>query len=233
MIHLSRKQGVTIFVSTHFMNEAARCDRIALMDSGRVLATGAPAQLIEARKVATLEDAFISYLEEATGSRASAPEIIATSGKTVTPVSPVSSWFSLRRLFAYTIRESLELLRDPIRLGFSLFGTAFLMLVFGFGISTDVNNLSFAVLDHDQSPESRAYLEELRGSSYFVEKPPAHQLRRDRKPYENRRHKGRHRNSSGFRSGYQARTSRVGRRLGGRRHAVPGGDHPRLPAGHA
>jgi ribosome-dependent ATPase len=46
------------------------------------------------------------------------------------------------------------------------------MLVFGFGISTDVDNLSFAVLDHDKSPESLAYLEELRGSSYFIEKPP-------------------------------------------------------------
>ena len=46
------------------------------------------------------------------------------------------------------------------------------MLVFGFGVTTDVNNLSFAVLDHDQSPESRAYLEELRGSNYFTEKPP-------------------------------------------------------------
>ena len=46
------------------------------------------------------------------------------------------------------------------------------MLVFGFGISTDVNNLTFAVLDRDQSHESRAYLEELRGSTYFVEKPP-------------------------------------------------------------
>src|SRR5207342_938009 len=80
--------------------------------------------------------------------------------------------FSLQRLFAYTIRETVELVRDPIRLGFALFGTAFLMLVFGFGISTDVNNLSFAVLDHDQSHESRAYLEELRGSNYFVEKPP-------------------------------------------------------------
>jgi len=44
--------------------------------------------------------------------------------------------------------------------------------VFGFGVSTDVNNLSFAVLDHDKSPESLAYLEELRGSSYFIEKPP-------------------------------------------------------------
>jgi ribosome-dependent ATPase len=71
-----------------------------------------------------------------------------------------------------TIREALELSRDPIRLGFGLLGTAFLMLVFGFGVTTDVNNLTFAVLDHDKSPESLAYLEELRGSSYFVEKPP-------------------------------------------------------------
>jgi ribosome-dependent ATPase len=86
--------------------------------------------------------------------------------------TPKQSLFSLQRLFAYTIRETLELLRDPIRLGFALFGTALLMLVFGFGISTDVNNLSFAVLDRDQSHESRAYLEELRGSTYFVEKAP-------------------------------------------------------------
>src|SRR5208283_4258121 len=65
LIDLSRNQGVTIFVSTHFMNEAERCDRISLMDSGRVLATGTPMDLIKARGVATLEDAFISYLEEA------------------------------------------------------------------------------------------------------------------------------------------------------------------------
>ena len=175
LIDLSRNQGVTIFVSTHFMNEAERCDRISLMDSGRVLATDTPADLIKARGVATLEDAFISYLEEATGSRASATEDVAPSGEADNPArppTPARSLFSLQRLFAYTIRETLELLRDPIRLGFALFGTALLMLVFGFGISTDVNNLSFAVLDHDQSHESRAYLEELRGSTYFVEKSP-------------------------------------------------------------
>jgi ribosome-dependent ATPase len=175
LIELSRDQGVTIFVSTHFMNEAERCDRISLMDSGHVLATDTPANLIKARGVATLEDAFISYLEEATGSRALGTEDPAPSGETANPVkspTPKRSLFSPQRLFAYTIRETLELLRDPIRLGFSLFGTTLLMLVFGFGISTDVNNLSFAVLDRDQSHESRAYLEELRGSTYFVEKAP-------------------------------------------------------------
>jgi len=175
LIDLSRNKGVTIFVSTHFMNEAERCDRISLMDSGRVLATDTPGNLVRARGVATLEDAFISYLEEATGSRAPKAANIVPSGKTDVPArlpSPQQHAFSLRRLVAYTIRETIELLRDPIRLGFALFGTALLMLVFGFGISTDVNNLTFAVLDRDQSHESRAYLEELRGSPYFVERPP-------------------------------------------------------------
>ena len=172
LIDLSRKQGVTIFISTHFMNEAERCDRISLMDSGRVLVTGTPAQLIASRGVATLEDAFIGYLEEATGTGGSATRVLAPASATIhTARPPTRSWFSLRRMLAYTIREALELMRDPIRLGFSLFGTTLLMLVFGFGVSTDVNSLSFAVLDRDQSPESRAYLEELRGSSYFVEKP--------------------------------------------------------------
>ncbi|SDS82664.1 ribosome-associated ATPase/putative transporter RbbA [Bradyrhizobium canariense] len=172
LIDLSRNQGVTIFISTHFMNEAERCDRISLMDSGHVLATDTPAGLVKARGAASLEDAFIGYLEEATRERsaATAPAPPVRAAEVALP-APMRSLFSLRRLLAYTIRESLELLRDPIRLGFSLFGTTLLMLVFGFGVSTDVNNLSFAVLDQDQSPESRAYLEELRGSAYFVEKP--------------------------------------------------------------
>ena len=173
LIDLSRNQGVTIFVSTHFMNEAERCDRISLIDSGRVLATDTPANLVKARGAATLEDAFISYLQEANAAAAVGPIIDAAAE--VAPQAPQAPApqriFSLQRLFAYTIREAIELWRDPIRLGFALFGTVLLMLVFGFGISTDVNNLTFAVLDHDHSHESRAYLEELRGSTYFVEQP--------------------------------------------------------------
>jgi ribosome-dependent ATPase len=175
LIDLSRNQGVTIFVSTHFMNEAERCDRISLMDSGRVLATGTPRELVAARGAATLEDAFISYLEAADGSRAPKGEEAVQLHQTDRQQQPAArrrAIFSPQRLLAYTIREALELLRDPIRLGFSLLGTTLLMLVFGFGVSTDVNNLSFAVLDHDQTPESRAYLSELRGSSYFIEKAP-------------------------------------------------------------
>jgi len=173
---LSRNQGVTIFVSTHFMNEAARCDRVSLMHAGRVLATDTPARLIEARRAASLEDAFIGYLEEQPGflGASSRPQATtATVQALVLPTAPPAHrrWFSPRRMVAYTIRETLELVRDPIRLAFALLGTTFLMLIFGFGITTDVDNVTFAALDRDQSHESRAYLEELRGSRYFIEKP--------------------------------------------------------------
>ena len=65
LIDLSRKQGVTIFVTTHFMNEGMRCDRISLMNAGKVLACDAPQKLIETRGTANLEDAFIAYMEDA------------------------------------------------------------------------------------------------------------------------------------------------------------------------
>lgn len=65
LITLSRKDGVTIFISTHFMNEAERCDRMSLMHAGRVLESAAPAQLMQNRQASSLEEAFIGYLLEA------------------------------------------------------------------------------------------------------------------------------------------------------------------------
>ena len=173
LIDLSRKQGVTIFVSTHFMNEAARCDRILLMDSGRVLAAGTPAALAASRHAAMPGDAFIGHLGGATGTRAARTNAAPAQAMPVRRITqPVRRpAFSPRCLLAYTIRESLELVRDPIRLCFGLLGPAFLMLAFGFGVTTDVNNLSFAVLGRDQSSSSLAYLGGMRGSTHFTEQP--------------------------------------------------------------
>jgi ribosome-dependent ATPase len=173
LVDLSREQGVTIFISTHFMNEAERCDRISLMDAGRVLASDTPAALCAAKRVARLEEAFIAFLEEAGGARraaiqtAPAPSRPAASPATAAP--PTS--FSLARLFGISYRESKELLRDPIRLTVALLGSVVLMFVLGFGVSMDVENLRFAVLDRDQSPESRAYADNIAGSRYFIRRP--------------------------------------------------------------
>jgi ribosome-dependent ATPase len=166
LIDLSRGQGVTIFVSTHFMNEAERCDRVAMMNAGRVLSSGTPAELIADRGVGTLEEAFISYLRQA-----EEPAIPAALPIGKTARTERTAAFSLGRMSAYAIRESLELWRDRVRLGFAVLGMAFLMLTFGFGITTDVDHIAFAVLDSDRTPESRAYLTEFTGSNYFTERP--------------------------------------------------------------
>jgi ribosome-dependent ATPase len=165
LVELSRSHGVTIFVSTHFMDEAARCDRIALMHAGRVLLTGAPDTLVSAAGARSLEDVFIACLEAAEAAPAPAMlrQVVRSHGWGL----PAPA----RRLLAYARREVLELSRDRIRLGFSMLGTALLMLVFGFGINTDVDNTRFAVLDRDRTQESLDYLKELRGSPYFVEAP--------------------------------------------------------------
>jgi ribosome-dependent ATPase len=168
LVDLSRAHGVTIFVSTHFMNEGERCDRVALMHGGRVLATDTPAALMHTRGVATLEDAFIGYLEESDGG-----PVREVSPMTVRSASPPHARrFSPARLLAYARREGLELRRDPIRLTFALLGSALLMLVLGYGMTLDVNNLAFAALDRDDSAESRDYIENIDGSRYFVRRAP-------------------------------------------------------------
>ncbi|WP_296654084.1 ABC transporter permease, partial [Thiobacillus sp. 63-78] len=62
--------------------------------------------------------------------------------------------------------------RDPIRGGLALGGSILLMFVIGFGISMDVEDLRYAVLDRDQTTLSRDYALQLSGSRYFIEQPP-------------------------------------------------------------
>jgi len=161
LIDLSRKQGVTIFITTHFMNEGMRCDRISLMNSGKVLACDAPQKLIETRGAANLEDAFIGYMEDAIADAAAVKDKNKVSGQVPAApppeppqASPAPSGFQLKlgRMFAYVHNETMQILRDPVRLVFSFIGSALLMLVFGFGITTDIEHIRYASYYLDQSP---------------------------------------------------------------------------------
>jgi ribosome-dependent ATPase len=204
MIDLARNDRVTVFISTHFMNEAGRCDRISLMHAGRVLATDVPDDLVRKRGTASLEEAFISYLKEAeakdapTAANDSAPTAKGASsqadgntagvsrplegGASSPPVSGIGAdeaarstspaFFSFARAWSYSLRETLELKRDPVRATMALLGTAILMFVVGYGISLDVENLTYAVLDRDRTTTSQNYALNLSGSRYFIERPP-------------------------------------------------------------
>ncbi len=181
LVQLSREQGVTIFITTHFMNEGLRCDRISLMNAGKVLACDAPQKLIEGRGAKNLEEAFIGYMEdsiaqEATGST----QAKIASGEPATPASIAALAHAkkaiplpLRRLFAYARNEAIQIMRDPVRLTFAFLGSALMMLVCGFGITSDVEHIKLAALDRDQSHDSRTYLEQFRSiPRYFRWQPP-------------------------------------------------------------
>jgi ABC-2 type transport system ATP-binding protein len=68
---LAREAGVTVVVSTHYMDEAAHCDRLGLMDGGRLVAIGSPASLREQSERAcggrslSMDDVFIDFVERA------------------------------------------------------------------------------------------------------------------------------------------------------------------------
>ncbi len=73
---------------------------------------------------------------------------------------------------SYTRRESLELRRDPVRATLALLGSVVLLLIMGYGIRMDVENLRIAVLDRDATALSRAYAGDIGGSRYFAMGPP-------------------------------------------------------------
>lgn len=172
LAELSRRDKVTIFISTHFMNEAERCDRMSMMDAGRVLDSDTPARLVEKRGAMTLEEAFIGYLLEANGDSGEEEDIAAVEAKPTRETALASSRFSLQRMLSYVWREALELQRDPVRGTLALAGSVILLLVMGYGISLDVDNLRYAVLDRDQSSISERYKLDIAGSRYFAEQPP-------------------------------------------------------------
>ncbi|CAN0626163.1 ribosome-associated ATPase [Burkholderia multivorans] len=180
MIELARRDRVTIFISTHFMNEAERCDRISLMHAGRVLASDAPAELVRQRGARTLEEAFIGYLVDAQGTSDAPPAASGDAwlGDTAASADPApgpgrrAPRFSVARAGSYMWREILELRRDPVRATLALLGSLVLMCVNSIGISLDVDHLTFAVLDRDQTILSQNYTQNIAGSRYFVERAP-------------------------------------------------------------
>ncbi|MBE0439447.1 MAG: ribosome-associated ATPase/putative transporter RbbA [Gammaproteobacteria bacterium] len=181
LISLSRDDKVTIFISTHFMNEAERCDRISLMNSGKVLASDAPAELIKKRHAKTLEQAFIAYLKDANSqnnhedtlqTNAEIDMLSVDNNQATKPDYAQLRKFSWTRAFSYTVRETQELRKDRVRMTMAFLGSVLLMLIMGYGITMDVNELSYAVLDRDQTGLSQNYVLNLSGSPYFIEHQP-------------------------------------------------------------
>lgn len=64
IIHKLSSEGISIIVTTHYMDEAETCDKIAFVFDGEIIGLGSPNELIKNMNVYSLEDVFIKYVEK-------------------------------------------------------------------------------------------------------------------------------------------------------------------------
>ena len=134
------QSGVTIVITTHFMEEAEYCDRIAIQDAGRMLALGTP-RAVRAQAgsagAADMNSAFIAIVEQ---------------GRARRRRPGMSGSGFLRRALRKEVRQ---MLRDKSNMAVGLLLPAALILLFGYGLSFDVSNAPLAVVMEDASPGAR------------------------------------------------------------------------------
>jgi ribosome-dependent ATPase len=165
LVNLSRNKKVTIFISTHFMNEAEWCDRISLMNNGKLLAIGSPSEIVERCGADNLEEAFIWFLERdgvpaQDSLQPSQHETVVDRPYANESVSSAVFLLGerLRRIFAFASCEFAAVARNRTRLAFTLFGPALLLWVAAHAISFNLEKIKFAAIDLDQSEISRDLL---------------------------------------------------------------------------
>src|SRR5262249_15963870 len=150
------------------------------MNAGKMLACDAPQKLIDTRGAKNLEEAFIGYMEDSIAQPTGSTQAKRASSAPAAP-TPIAAPaheggglpLPLRRMFAYARNEAIQIMRDPVRLTFAFLGSALLMLVCGFGITTDVEHIKIAVLDRDQSQDRRTYIEQFRSIPRYFKWEPA------------------------------------------------------------
>ncbi len=79
----------------------------------------------------------------------------------------MADFLSIRRIFAITVREFNEIMRDPLYLTMAILVPSFIMIIFGYGLALDVENLHLGVCDRDKSRLSREYVDSFIQSETF------------------------------------------------------------------
>ncbi len=190
------EQGVTVVVTTHFMEEAEYCDRVAIMDAGHVLAEGAPAELRRRAHAAggrapTMEDAFIAVVEEARNPHFATPlgeeRPAEHAPRAQQDLHPGRSWTepanekagpenanrhrglraTARRTGALVRKEIRQIVRDSSSIAIGIVMPVLLIALFGYALSLDVRLVPIAIVLEDPSPDAAELAAGFRLSSYF------------------------------------------------------------------
>jgi ABC-2 type transport system permease protein len=185
-IYQLAKGGTTILVTTHYMDEAARCTRLAFLSRGHLIAVGTQDEITKQFGKESIEDVFIELQRRdegkvgdgrrATddGEDAEQPRHASTAVETSRGLlpSPVASRPSpgkppSRSLSPMLWKEFVQMRRDRFTLGMMIGLPAIQLLLFGFAIRTEVRHLPTLVLDQSRTTESRAFVDAVRNTGNF------------------------------------------------------------------
>ena len=172
------ERGVTIMVTTHFLDEAEYCDRIALVYHGRVIAAGSPDALKQHARSAnlpdpTLEDAFIALVEADSPAPQPPPQPSPAprESERSTPLAlprVAGGWQRARRIFGLIRKETLQILRDPSSIMIAGVLPLLFLFIFGFAVSLDLDNVGICLVVEQPTPVATSFAAALTNSRFFA-----------------------------------------------------------------
>ncbi|GAB6983348.1 hypothetical protein JCM15908A_17230 [Prevotella dentasini JCM 15908] len=178
LIYDAARRGITVFVTTHYMDEAEYCDRISIMVDGRIKAMGTPQQLKDEFGQPDMDHVFTHLARQATRESHAATTVADTEkagsagdkGTTAVPAGSPHAEKERRRGWRTGIfvrKESRHIFRDK-RTMLILFGMpVVLMLLFGFAISTDIRNVRTVVVTSAMDVQTQRMADAIGASEYF------------------------------------------------------------------
>jgi len=192
-IYQLAKGGTTILVTTHYMDEAARCTRLAFLSRGHLIAVGTQDEITRQFGQDSIEDVFIELQrrdegkpgdgrrtgedgrraagdgEKAANPRDASRAADASRGPLPPPAArrPPPGKPPSRSLSPMLWKEFVQMRRDRFTLGMMIGLPAIQLLLFGFAIRTEVRHLPTVVLDQSRTTESRAFVDAMRNTGNF------------------------------------------------------------------
>ncbi|HSK40064.1 MAG TPA: ATP-binding cassette domain-containing protein [Arenibaculum sp.] len=171
------EQGVTIVVSTHLLEEAEYCDRVAILHGGRLLALGTPAEVRAAAgdgetAVSDMEEAFVALVGANAGTGRPVRPIVGIEGDDAAAFPPSSPAPGTAASRPSNIPDLVRKEFRQIRRDASVFAVAFampliLLILFGFGVSLNPASVPLTMVVERSDAHTNSFVDALVGSGYF------------------------------------------------------------------
>ena len=157
LVQITKQEGVTVIITTHYIEEAKQSDKIGLLRNGQLLAESSPNELLERFQTDSLEEAFLALSQQQTEDLRRNNPIPDTSGG----INPIHNSYDVgntkrtfqsnwkMRIMALLYKNALQFLRHPGGFLFSIVLPVLEMMLFFHTIGPDPKNLKIYVVNEE------------------------------------------------------------------------------------